>query len=107
MNSNTTYGTIQVNDKDYSFIICYEYKINFFDDDEIEFLDDDFEKKVKNLQKFEIKVELIEGDNNFNFIDNINKFYLIFNGVSIDKDDFYEHLIILKKISKNLLLLKE
>ena len=90
-------------DKDFSFIICYEFKITVFDDDEIEFLDDNFEKKVKKLQKFEIKVELIEGDKNLYLINKINQYYLIFNEFDLDKDDYYEHLIRLKEISKKLL----
>ena len=91
-------------DKDFSFIIYYEFKIPDFYDDEIEFLDNNFEKKVKSLQKYEIKVELIEGDKNLYLINKINQYYLVFNGISIDKDDFYEHLKRLKKISKKLLL---
>ena len=87
-----------------SFIISYELKIADFNGDEIEFLDDNFEKKVKKLQKFEIKVELLKGDKNLYLLYKINQYYLIFNGISIDKEEFYEHLIILKEISKDLLL---
>ena len=93
-------------DKDFSFIICSEFKITFFEGDEIEFLDDNFEKKVNNSQKIEIKVELIEGDKNLYLINKINQYYLIFSGIEMEKEDFYEHLIRLKKISKNLLLKK-
>ena len=93
---------------DFSFIIFYEFKIEDFDDnDEIEFLDDNFDKKVKKLQKYQIKVELFEGDENLYLINNINQYYLIFNGISIEKEDFYEHLIILKKIAKDLLLTQQ
>ena len=90
-------------DKDFSFIISYEFKITVFDDDEIEFLDDNLEKKVKNLQKYEIKVKLIEGDKNLYLINKINQYYLIFSGIETDKEDFYEHLIRLKNNSKKLL----
>ena len=86
---------------DNSFKICYEIPPSYFDD-EIEFLDEEYEQKVKNLQKFEIKVELLEGIKKENLF--INQYYLIFNGISIDKEDFYEHLNILKKISKNILI---
>ena len=92
------------NINDLSFIISYEFKIADFNGDEIEFLDDNFEKKVKKLQKFEIKVELLKGDKNLYLLYKINQYYLIFNGISIDKEEFYEHLIILKRISKDLLL---
>ena len=70
--------------------------------DDIEFLDDEFEDKIKNPQEFAIKVELIEGDKNTFLINKINEYYLIFNGISVDKEDFYEHLNILKEIVKNL-----
>ena len=73
--------------------------INF---DEIEFLDDDFETKIKKFQKFEIKVELIEGDKNIFSTNKINEYYLIFNGISVDKEDFYEQMNVLKDIVKNL-----
>ena len=86
---------------DKSFKICYEIPPSYFDD-EIEFLDEEYEQKVKNLQKFEIKVEVLEGIKKENLF--INQYYLIFNGISIDKEDFYEHLNILKKISKNILI---
>ena len=89
------------NINDNSFKICYEIPPSYFDD-EIEFLDEEYEQKVKNLQKFEIKVEVLEGIKKENLF--INQYYLIFNGISIDKEDFYEHLNILKKISKNILI---
>ena len=70
--------------------------------DDIEFLDDEFEDKIKNPQEFAIKVELIEGDKNTFLINKINEYYLIFNGISVDKEDFYGHLNIIKEIAKNL-----
>ena len=63
-------------------------------------------KKVYNSQKIEIKVELIDGDKNLYLFDKINQYYLIFSGIEMEKEDFFEHLIKLKKISKNLLLKK-
>ena len=90
-------------EKDNSFNIFYLIEppvyINF---DNIEFLDDDFEKKIKNFQKFEIKVELIEGDKNMFSINKINEYYLIFKGISVNKEDFYEQINILKEIIKDL-----
>ena len=44
----------------------------------------------------------MEGDKNIFLTNKINEYYLIFNGISVDKEDFYEHLNILKEIVKNL-----
>ena len=73
--------------------------INF---DDIEFLDDEFEDKMKNPQQFEINVELIENDKNIFLINKINEYYLIFKGISVDKEGFYEHVNIFKEIVKYL-----
>ena len=89
-------------EKEKSFNIYYQIEpmnINF---DDIEFLDDDFEDKIKNPQHFEINVELIEGDKTMLLTNKINEYYLIFNGISVDKEDFYGHLNIIKEIAKNL-----
>jgi len=94
------------NVKDFSFIIYYEITPPPFDFSDIEFLDEQFEKKIKNVQKFEIKVEFIEGKNNLISSKKIHQYYLIFNRVFIEKEDFYEHLKVLKKIAINLLLKK-
>ena len=94
------------NEKDFSFIIYYEITPPPFDFSDIEFLDEQFEKKIKNVQKFEIKVEFIEGKNNLILSKKIHQYYLIFNRVYIEKEDFYEHLKVLKKIAINLLLKK-
>ena len=89
-----------------SFKICYEIPpIHFDDEDDIEFLDEDFEQKVKNSQNFEIKVELIEGEDNKNSF--INTYFLVFRGISIGKEDFYDYLKILKDIAKNSLKKKD
>jgi len=89
-------------EKDRSFNIFYQIEPMDINLDDIEFLDDEFEDKIKNPQEFAIKVELIEGDKNTFLINKINEYYLIFNGISVDKEDFYEHLNILKEIVKNL-----
>ena len=92
--------------KDLSFKICYEIPpIHFDDEDDIEFLDEDFEQKVKNSQNFEIKVELLEGEDNKNPF--INTYFLVFRGISIGKEDFYDYLKILKDIAKNSLKKKD
>ena len=92
--------------KDLSFKICYEIPpIHFDDEDDIEFLDEDFEQKVKNSQNFEIKVELLEGEDNKNPF--INTYFLVFKGISIGKEDFYDYLKILKDIAKNSLKKKD
>ena len=85
-------------EKDTSFKICYKIPPIDFDFAEIEFLDEIFESKVKNPQIFEIEVGLTEE------LDNSKKYYLIFVGNDVDKEDFYEHLGILKNIAKSLLL---
>ena len=82
------------NMSDTSFKICYEIPPLEIDGD-IEFLDEEFEKKVKNFQNFEIKVELFDSNT-------INQYYLVFNGISVDKEDFYDHLKLLKTIVKTL-----
>ena len=92
------------NEKDFSLEICYQIPPIIMDYDKIQFLDDKFENKVKNIQKFEIKVDLIEGDKSSYSLNKINQYYLLFNGVSVDREDFYEHLKILKDISIDLLL---
>ena len=92
--------------KELSFKICYEIPpIHFDDEDDIEFLDEDFEQKVKNSQNFEIKVELLEGEDNKNPF--INTYFLVFRGISIGKEDFYDYLKILKDIAKNSLKKKD
>ena len=93
------------NEKDLSFLLCYELLTTPFDD-EIEFLDDEFETKIKSKQGFRINVELVEGNKNLYSIDKINQYYIIFNKVSMDNEYFYEHLKILKKLAKNILLKK-
>ena len=75
------------------------------DDIEIEFLDEEFGKKTNDIQYFEINVKLVEGNKNmFTFMNIIPKYYLIFNNISADKEDFYKNLKILKNIVKNILL---
>jgi len=92
--------------KDLSFKICFEIPpMHFEDEDDIEFLDEDFEQKVKNPQNFEIKVELFEGESNTNNF--INVYFLVFKGISIGKEDFYDYLKVLKDIAKTSLKKKD
>ena len=91
-------------EKDMSFTLYYNIQPKVVSEDKIEYLDEDFEKKVKNVQKYSIKVELVEGDKSLFIKNKINQYYLLFNGELIDKEDFYEHLKILKNIAKDLLL---
>ena len=72
-----------------------------FPRDEIVFLDEDFEKII-NLQKYYIKVNLIEGNKSLYSTNKINQYYLIFNSTSNDKEDFFELLKELRSIVKNL-----
>ena len=89
--------------KDYLFKIKFEIPPMFVDNDDIVFLDEKFEKKIKNKYEFEIKVEFIEGDKSLFLNYNINQYFLIFTGNLINKEDFYEHLTILKDIAKKVL----
>jgi len=73
------------------------------DNDDIVFLDEKFEKKIKNKYEFDIKVEFIEGDKNLFQKYKINQYYIIFTGNLISKEDFYEHLTKLKDIAKKVL----
>ena len=87
------------NEKETSFDICYKiYSDYYFFDYEynkILFLDEKYEKKIKNDREFKIKVKLIEGNNS-------NQYYLIFEGVSVDKEEFYEKVKSLKETIKSL-----
>ena len=89
--------------KDYLFKIKFEIPPMIVDNNDIVFLDEKFEKKMKNKYEFEIKVEFIEGDKSLFLNYNINQYYLIFTGNLINKEDFYEHLTILKDIAKKVL----
>ena len=91
-------------EKDSLFYIQYKILPIKIDDELFEFLDENFERKIKNKQEFEIKVEIIEGDKSLYEKNEINQFYLIFSGISIDKVDFYYILKELKKIAIKLLL---
>ena len=82
------------NEKETSFDICYKIYSDFYCFDyeynKILFLDEKYEKKIKNDREFKIKVKLIEGNNS-------NQYYLIFEGVSVDKEEFYEQVKSLKE----------
>ena len=88
-------------ENEYSFKICYEIPPMNFPRDEIVFLDEDFEKII-NLQKYYIKVNLIEGNKSLYSTNKINQYYLIFNSTSNDKEDFFVLLKELRSIVKNL-----
>ena len=96
-----------VEEKDMSFTIYLEIPPKYISYDDIEFLDENFGKKIRNVQTFKIKVELVEGDKSLFINDKINQCYLVFNPVSIEKEDFYRQLKILKKIAKNILLVND
>ena len=87
------------NEKETSFDICYKIYSDFYCFDyeynKILFLDEKYEKKIKNDREFKIKVKLIEGNNS-------NQYYLIFEGVSVDKEEFYEKVKSLKETIKSL-----
>ena len=89
--------------KDESFIIEYGIPAIKLDYDDIIFLDENFENKVKNGQNFEIKVKLVEGDKSLFDKQKINQFYLVFEGNNIDYEDFYEFVKTLKNIAKKML----
>lgn len=89
--------------KDESFIIEYGIPAIKLDYDDIIFLDENFENKVKNGQNFEIKVKLFEGDKSLFDKQKINQFYLVFEGNNIDYEDFYEFVKTLKNIAKKML----
>ena len=80
-----------------SFDIIYNILPIEIDSEEIIFLDEKYENKIKNGQNFEIKVKLFK--NNY---DNLNYQYcLIFNPDGVDQEDFYEQIKILKNLAKN------
>ena len=94
-----------IDEKDNTFRICFTIKPLNLDDIEIEFLDEEFGKKINDIQYFEINVKLVEGNKNmFSSINIIPKYYLLFNNISADKEDFYKNIKILKNIAKNILL---
>ena len=73
------------------------------DFNDVEFLDEQFEQKVKNFEKFEIKIELIKGNRILYSDDKIKRYYLLFSSNHYDKEEFYDHLQSLKKILIDLL----
>ena len=90
-------------EKDTLLKISYEIEPLNLVNDNIEFLDKKYEQKIKNKQKFEINVELIEGNKSLIEQKKIHQYYLIFNRVDIDKDDFYDHLKFLKDLIRKIL----
>ena len=92
------------NEKDNEFIIYYKIQPIFVENNKINFLDEAFEKKVKWTQNYGIKVKLVEGNKSLYNLNKIQQYYLFFSNIKVGKEDFYEHLKILKKIMKNILL---
>ena len=87
---------------DNEFMIYYvipPISLDIDDIDEIKFLDEEFLKRVELSKIFEIKIELLEGIENFNSNNNNHQYYLIFNEFSCNKEEFYEQLKLLKKIA--------
>ena len=102
-------------DSNTSFIIKYQIpqtSLNDDDDDgddnvhddEIIYLDEEYESKLKKRQNFGIRVQFIK-DNSSNTFNNTNiyKYYLIFKSDMIDKEDYYIYLVKLKDIIKSVI----
>ena len=85
-----------VNEENISFIINgFILPYNYDDYDEIIFLDEKFEQIAKFGLKYQIEVKIIKKF--------INKYYMIFSGINIDKEYFYRHIKDFKDIAKTLL----
>ena len=88
-----------VNEENISFNINgFIQPFNYDDYDEIIFLDEKFEQIAKYGIKYQIEVKIIK-----KFID---KYYMIFNGINIDKEYFYRYIKDFKVIAKTLLKCK-
>ena len=93
-----------------SFDIMYQINpVKLYNDDEesdLIFLDEDFEQNIKSGKKFYIKFKIIEDAKNnslHSFMNNTYQYYFIFNGFNLDKEEFNEHVTILKNIVKDIL----
>ena len=84
---------------DNSFQIYYQIPPINFDINDIIFLDEEFEERVKHIKTFRIEIKLLEGNEDINSGINIHQYYLIFNRISCNKEEFYEQLKVLKKIA--------
>ena len=93
-----------LNEKDNEFIIHYEIPPINTGNLKLKYLDKEFKKKVKETQHYGIKVKLVEGNKNLYSLKKINQYYLLFNTFKTNKEDCYEHLKKLKKITKDILL---
>ena len=89
-----------------SFKICYYIEPLDNNYEGIKFLDEKFERKIKNNRKLEIGIELVEGNKNLFEQKKINQYYLYFKRLFIDMEDFHEHMKFLKEIIKNTLKIK-
>ena len=93
-----------LNEKDNEFIIYYEIPPINTGNLKLKYLDKEFKKKVKETQHYGIKIKLAEGNKNLYSLKKINQYYLLFNTFKTNKEDCYEHLKKLKKITKDILL---
>ena len=93
-----------LNENDNEFIIHYEIPPINTGNLKLKYLDKEFKKKVKETQHYGIKVKLVEGNKNLYSLNKINQYYLLFNTFKTNKEDCYEHLKKLKKITKDILL---
>ena len=82
-----------------SFKICYQIPHININIDDIIFLDEEFEERVKHKKNFIIQIKLLEGNKDINSDINIQQYYLIFKRISSDEEEFYEQLKVLKKIA--------
>ena len=88
-----------------SFSILLGINPNDLNYEEIEFLDEKFEKKFNTNKTMEIKVEFMEGEKILDKEFGINEqYYLVFTGDQNEKEDFYDQVFNLKNLAKILLL---
>ena len=92
-----------------SFIIYFVIDETYLFSKNMEFLDESFENKIKNIQKFKIKVELVKENKDHDSFENLKefnkneKYYLIFSGDCLDKEDFCVHVNEIKILSYRLI----
>ena len=85
-----------VNEKNISFNINgFIFPYNYDDYDEIIFLDEKFEQIAKFGLKYQIKVKLLKKF--------VYKYYMVFEGINIDKEYFFRYIKDFKDIAKALL----
>ena len=85
-----------VNEKNISFNINgFIFPYNYNNYDEIIFLDEKFEQIAKFGLKYQIKVKLLKKF--------VYKYYMVFEGINIDKEYFFRYIKDFKDIAKALL----